>query len=68
MKFNPCNGECTDKDTHCKGCGRSHEEIAAMRGPVDDLVTLAEKMKYENPAEFANAVADSIKYRMGLGH
>lgn len=68
MKFIPCNGECTDKGTHCKGCGRSHGEIAAMRGPVDALAALAEKMKYDNPEEFANAVADSIRYKMGLGH
>jgi hypothetical protein len=68
MKFKPCNGECTDEGTHCEGCGRSHEEVAAMRQPVDELVALAEKMKYENLEDFANAVAGSIKYKMGLGH
>ena len=47
---------------------RSHEEIAAMRKPVDDLVALAEKMNYENLEDFANAVAGSIKYKMGVGH
>jgi len=68
MKFIPCNGECTDEGTHCEGCGRSHEEIAPMRIAVDELVVLAEKMKYENPGEFADAVAGSIKYKMGQGH
>lgn len=48
MKFVPCDGKCTDKGTHCEGCGRSHEEIAAMRKPVEALVALAEKMKYDN--------------------
>jgi|GEM_PF-455890 len=66
MKFNPCTGKCTDKGTHCEGCGRSHEEIAAMNKPVDDLIALADEMKYENLEDFANAVAGSIKYRMGL--
>jgi len=68
MKFKPCIGKCTDEGTHCEGCGRSHEEIAAMRKPVEDLVALAEKMEYENLEDFANAVADSIKYKMGVGH
>lgn len=68
MKFVPCDGKCTDKGTHCEGCGRSHEEIAAMRKPVEALVALAEKMKYDNLEDFANAVAGSIKYKMGVGH
>jgi len=68
MIFTPCNGQCTDEGTHCEGCSRSHEEIAQMSQPVDELVALAEKMKYENPEDFANAVAGSIKYKMGIGH
>jgi hypothetical protein len=68
MKFVPCNGNCTDEGSHCEGCGRSHEEVAAMRGPVGELVELADKMKYENLDDFANAVAGSIKYQLGLGH
>ena len=68
MKFIPCDGKCTDEGTHCEGCGRTHEEVAAMRQPVDALVALAEKMKYENTDDFANAVAGSIKYKMGAAH
>ena len=68
MKFKPCTGECTDEGSHCEGCGRSHEEIAAMCKPVDDLVALAQMMGYENPEDFADAVAGSIKYKMGLEH
>jgi len=68
MKFNPCNGECTDEGVYCEGCGRSHHEIEAMRQPVDVLVALAKTMNYENLDDFANAVAGSIKYKMGAGH
>jgi hypothetical protein len=39
-----------------------------MRKPVDDLIALAQVMGYENPADFADAVAGSIKYKMGLEH
>jgi hypothetical protein len=68
MKFKPCNGECTDEGLYCEGCGRTHQEIEAMRRPVNDLVDFANKMEYENLEDFANAVAGSIKYQMGLDH
>lgn len=68
MIFKPCTGECTDDGDYCEGCGRSGEEIDAMRQPVEELVELAKKMNYENLEDFANAVAGSIKYKMGVGH
>lgn len=66
MKFTPCNGECTDEGLYCEGCGRTHQEIDAMRKPVEQLAALAEEMKYENLEDFANAVAGSIKYKLGV--
>ena len=68
MKFKPCTGNCTEDGTHCEGCGSSHEEIRAMRQPIEKLVAFAGNMNYDNPAEFADAVAASIKYHLGLGH
>jgi len=55
-------------DEQCQSCGRSEEEIVKMSESVDELVAFAEKMKYENLEDFANAVAGSIKYKLGLGH
>ena len=68
MKFIACNGECTDEGICCEGCGRTHQEIDAMRKPVEELAELATKMEYENIGDFANAVAGSIKYKLGMGH
>jgi len=68
MKFSPCSGKCSDQGTHCEGCGRSHEDIAEMREKVGELVAYAQKMEYENVEEFADAVAGSIKYKMGIEH
>ena len=62
MKFKPCNGNCTFEGLYCDGCGRTHQEIEAMRRSVDDLLDLADRMKYENLEEFADAVSASIKY------
>ncbi len=68
MKFSPCTGNCTEEGTNCKGCGRSHEEIAEMNMLIAKLVTFAAKMEYENIEDFANGVAGSLKYKMGEGH
>jgi len=68
MKFSPCTGKCTDEGSHCEGCNRSHVEIAEMKTLVDGLLTFAEKMNYENPEEFADGVASTIKYKMAANH
>ena len=65
MKFNPCNGNCTEDGEVCGGCGRTHEEIAEMKKLVANLVGFAKKMEYENFEGFANGVAGSIKYQLG---
>ncbi len=68
MKFNACNGNCTEEGTHCGGCGRSHEEIAEMKQHVGALAGLAKKLNYENVDDFAQGVAGSIKYKLAAGH
>lgn len=68
MEFKPCNGDCTEDGTHCKGCGRPHEEIAEMRKLVGGLIAFARKMEYDNVDDFADGVAGSIKYKMGQEH
>lgn len=57
MKFSPCNGDCTEAGTHCEGCGRSHEEVAATRELVDQMAELAVRLGYENINDFAQFVA-----------
>ncbi|MCW8886466.1 MAG: DUF1289 domain-containing protein [Motiliproteus sp.] len=69
MKFNPCVNQCTDLGTHCEGCGRSHEEIRATQGLVKNMVQFMQQMGYENPEEFARAVANKAvkKYLISKG-
>jgi hypothetical protein len=38
-----------------------------MRQLVEEMVAFYKQMDYENLDDFANAVAGSIKYRMGVG-
>ncbi len=64
MKFRPCNGGCTDKGTHCDGCGRSHEEVAEFNHLVKGLAAQALEQGYENIEDYANSVAKSIYYKL----
>lgn len=57
MTFKPCvPDQCTDDGTHCKGCGRSHEEITETKAIVKSLVSFAQKQNYGNIEEFANFI------------
>lgn len=68
MIFKPCNGECTEDGTHCKGCGRSQEDVAEMRRLVGALVDYARQKEYENIEDFANGVANGIRYAVSGEH
>jgi len=65
MKFRPCNGNCTDGGTHCGGCGRTQEEVAAFRQLVAGAVSYAQEMGYENVEDYANAMARSVYMKLG---
>ena len=59
MEFSPCQGgsNCTEDGSHCRGCGRSHEEIAETRQLIDSLAQYIVKMDYENVEDFIKFVA-----------
>lgn len=60
MKFSPCLDQCTKDGTHCQGCGRSHEEIAATKQIVQSAVAFIREQEYENPEDFVAAISKSI--------
>lgn len=60
MKFNPCIDQCTKDGTHCEGCGRSHEEIAATKQIVQSAVSFLRERQYDNPEDFVAAISKSI--------
>jgi len=65
MKFNPCvPGQCTEDGTHCKGCGRSHEEIAETKTLVLNIVNFSKKKNYENNDDFAEFITKSISKKL----
>lgn len=50
MAFKPCVNRmaCTEDGTHCRGCGRPHEEINQVRKLVNDTHALITRWEYEN--------------------
>lgn len=64
MKFIPCASECTRNGTHCQGCGRSLEEIFAIKRLVNNSVQFAKKMGYTNPEDFTEALMRSIRKKL----
>lgn len=60
MKFNPCADQCTYDGSHCQGCGRSHEEIAATKKLVMSLVNFVDEQQYDNADDFMAAVSKSV--------
>jgi hypothetical protein len=60
MKYQPCIDQCTSDGSHCQGCGRSHEEIAEVKGLVKTSVEFLKRHNYENPEDFMTAISRSI--------
>ena len=60
--FVPCAGKtaCTEDGSHCRGCGRSHDEIARTRDAINALADLAFEKGYDNVEVFAEYVAARI--------
>jgi len=60
--FVPCAGKtaCTEGGSHCRGCGRSHDEIARTRAAISALTGLAVEQGYDNVDAYADYIAARI--------
>jgi len=54
MRFKPCVNRtaCTEDGSHCRGCGRTHDEIAKLRTITTQVTDFVRQMQYENVDEF----------------
>ncbi|MBI1423312.1 MAG: DUF1289 domain-containing protein [Gammaproteobacteria bacterium] len=62
MSFRSCVNRtaCTEDGTHCRACGRSHEEIAQLRQLVNDTYALVNRWEYDNLDEFFSYLQKKI--------
>lgn len=60
--FKPCVNRtaCTEDGSHCRACGRSHEEIKLTREIVNQLTDFLVSMKYENHEEFIDYLKKKV--------
>lgn len=68
MRFSPCLGgtHCSKEGSHCKSCGRSHQEIAETKALAMAITQFALKMDYENVEAFAQFVTDKAVNKVRL--
>jgi len=54
MLFKACKNRlaCTEDGSHCRGCGRSHQEITQLRAITSQVSDFVLQMQYENVEEF----------------
>ena len=66
MKFVSCAGRdaCTEGGTHCRGCGRSFEEITQVRDVTNAVADHALRMGYENVEEFLDYVVQKSRKKI----
>ena len=66
MQFKPCvsRNACTDDGTHCRACGRSHEEIMRTRTLINAVSAFTAEMKYENVQEFLTYFSKKVQKKL----
>lgn len=62
MKFTPCQGKhtCRETEEKCLTCGRTLEEINWLRTLMDELASLTIAYEYDNVDEFATYIARKL--------
>jgi len=62
MQFKPCvsRSACTEDGTHCRACGRAHEEIIRTRILINSVSAFTAEMGYENTEEFFNYFVNKL--------
>ena len=65
-QFKPCvsRSACTEDGTHCRGCGRSHQEINAVREQVALMSAFIRQMQYDNPQDFLQWLQGKVLKRL----
>ena len=65
-QFRPCVNRtaCTEDGTHCRACGRSHEEIARIRQLTTELAEFIQDMQYANSEVFLDYLQNKVQKKL----
>lgn len=64
--FKPCvsRGACTEDGTHCRACGRSHDEVNAVRSLTNQVTAFIQEMGYDNSDEFLDYLTKKVAKKL----
>lgn len=65
-QFRPCVNRtaCTEDGTHCRACGRSHEEIARIRQLTSEVAEFIQDMQYANSEVFLDYLQNKVQKKL----
>lgn len=64
--FRPCvdRTACTEDGSHCRACGRSHDEIARIREITSELTAFIQEMQYDNSDAFLDYLQQKVQKKL----
>jgi hypothetical protein len=65
-QFKPCvsRSACTEDGERCRACGRTHEEINAVRAITNQVTDFVRKMGYENSDTFLDYLTKKVAKKL----
>ena len=66
--FKSCvsRGACTEDGDRCRACGRTHEEINAVRTLTNQITAFIQEMDYENSEEFLDYLKKKVGKKLSM--
>lgn len=66
--FKPCvsRGACTEDGDRCRACGRTHEEVNAVRSLTNQVTEFIRQMEYENSDEFLDYLKKKVAKKLRM--
>lgn len=66
--FKPCvsRGACTEDGDRCRACGRTHEEINAVRTLTNQVTAFIQQMDYENSEAFLEYLKKKVGKKLSM--
>lgn len=67
-RFKSCvsRGACTEDGDRCRACGRTHEEVNAVRTLTNQVTAFIQQMDYENSDEFLEYLKKKVAKKLKM--
>lgn len=67
-RFKSCvsRGACTEDGDRCRACGRTHDEVNAVRTLTNQVTAFIQQMDYENSDEFLEYLKKKVAKKLKM--